>query len=196
VLEPVFALSEWTLPGRHNRENLLAAALCARLIGLGDDAIAEGARSFRGLPHRMEDVATIDGVLWVNDSKSTNPGSLEKALDPDRPTILIAGGVTKGCDFRPVRGAVRRGARLVLLIGEGMDDLEAAWRPAVKTVRAGNLESAVRLAREEARTGERVLLSPGCASFDQFDNYAHRGERFRELVRGLTGRERPEGGEG
>lgn len=194
--EPVLALSEWTLPGRHNLENLLAAALCARLIGLDGEAIREGARSFRGLPHRMEEVARIGGVAWVNDSKSTNPGSLEKALDPEQPTILIAGGVTKGCDFRPVRDAVAAGTRLVLLIGQGMADLEAAWRPAANTVRASDLETAVRLAFAEAREGERVLLSPGCASFDQFRNYVHRGERFRELVAGLTGPERPEGGEG
>jgi UDP-N-acetylmuramoylalanine--D-glutamate ligase len=192
--EPVLALSEWQLPGIHNRENLLAAALCARLIGLGDEALREGARGFRGRPHRMEPVATIAGVEWVNDSKSTNPGSLEKALDPERSTLLIAGGVTKGCDFRPVRDAVGRGARLVLLIGAGMDDLEQAWAPAVRTARANDLETAVELANREARPGERVLLSPGCASFDQFDNYAHRGDRFKELVRELAGRERPEGG--
>jgi len=193
-LEPVFALSEWHLPGIHNRENLLAAALCARLIGLGDEAIREGARGFRGRPHRMEPVETIAGVDWVNDSKSTNPGSLEKALDPDRSTVLIAGGVTKGCDFRPVRDAVSRGARLVLLIGEGMDDLEQAWAPAVQAVRADDLKTAVELAAREARPGERVLLSPGCASFDQFDNYVDRGERFKKLVRELAGRGRPEGG--
>jgi UDP-N-acetylmuramoylalanine--D-glutamate ligase len=144
----------------------------------------------------MEETAVIDGVVWVNDSKSTNPGSLEKALDPDRPTILIAGGVTKGCDFRPVREAVRRGARLVILIGEGMADLEEAWRPAVNTVRGHDLETAVRLAQDAAREGERVLLSPGCASFDQFANYAERGERFGQLVWGLAGRTGPEEGVG
>ena len=92
--------------------------------------------------------------------------------------------------------AVAAGARLVLLIGEGMADLEGAWRPAANTVRASDLETAVRLAFAEARPGERVLLSPGCASFDQFRNYVHRGERFRELVAGLIGPERPEEGVG
>jgi UDP-N-acetylmuramoylalanine--D-glutamate ligase len=195
-LEPIVPLSEWNLPGRHNRENLMAAVLCARLIGLPDEAIREGARSFRGMPHRVEEVARIGGVVWVNDSKSTNPHSLEKALDPEQPTILIAGGVTKGVDFRPVRDAVQRGARLVLLIGEGTADMERAWSPAVTTVRAGDLRNAVRLAHAEAKPGERVLLSPGCASFDQFTNYADRGDRFRRYVMELTGREGPEGGQG
>ncbi|MGQ0722574.1 MAG: UDP-N-acetylmuramoyl-L-alanine--D-glutamate ligase [Candidatus Eiseniibacteriota bacterium] len=195
-LEPVVPLSEWSLPGRHNRENLMAAVLCARLIGLPDEAVREAARSFRGMPHRVEEVARIGGVVWVNDSKSTNPHSLEKALDPDQPTILIAGGVTKGVDFRPIRDVVRRGTRLVLLIGEGTDDMERAWSPPVRTVRAGDLENAVRLAHAEAKPGERVLLSPGCASFDQFANYADRGERFRRFVMALAGRQGPEGGEG
>lgn len=180
--EPLFALSEWTLPGRHNRENLLAAALCARLIGLDDDAIRDGARHFRALPHRMEVVAERDGVRWINDSKSTNPGSLEKALDPEVETILIAGGVTKGCDFRPVKDAVARSTTLVILIGEGAAEMEAAWRHAARTFVAGDLETAVRLARERVHPGQRVLFSPGCASFDQFDNYVHRGNTFRELV--------------
>jgi UDP-N-acetylmuramoylalanine--D-glutamate ligase len=193
--EPVFALSEWALPGQHNRENLLAAALCARLIGLPDDAIREGARSFRGLPHRMEPVAEVDEVVWINDSKSTNPGSLEKALDPEIGTLLIAGGVTKGVDFRPVRDAVARGARTVFLIGEGAREMEAAWSSAVRTVIAGDLETAIRMAREEVRRGERVLFSPGCASFDQFENYVHRGNTFRELVRTIvnTGNREPKG---
>lgn len=184
--EPILALSEWRLPGRHNRENLLAAALCARLIGLPDDAIREGARGFTGLAHRMEFVAEADGVTWINDSKSTNPGSLEKALDPGVETVLIAGGVTKGCDFRPVRDAVARGTVLVLLIGEGAAEMEAAWGAAARTMVAGTMETAVGLAREHARVGQRVLLSPGCASFDQFQNYAHRGETFRELVQRLV----------
>jgi UDP-N-acetylmuramoylalanine--D-glutamate ligase len=183
--EPVFSLSEWRLPGRHNRENLMAAALCARLIGLDDVAIRDGARSFAGLPHRMENVGRVGDVLFVNDSKSTNPASLEKALDPDVPTLLIAGGVTKGCDFRPLRDAVMRGVRVALLIGEGARELEEAWKPLVNTIRAETLECAVRLAAEEAKPGERVLFSPGCASFDQFDNYVHRGDCFRELVRNL-----------
>lgn len=184
--ETVLPLSEWALPGRHNRENLLAAALCARLIGIDAAHVAEGARTFRALPHRMEPVGVAGGVTWVNDSKATNPGSMEKALDPEVPTILIAGGLTKGVDFRPVRDAVAAGTRLVLLIGSGAAEIETAWGPAVAMRRCGDLETAVQVAAAEARAGERVLLSPGCASFDQFQNYAHRGNRFRELVRALA----------
>ena len=195
-LEPLFPLSEWRLAGAHNRENLLAAALCGRLIGLAPEAVAEGARGFRGLPHRMELVAEVDGVRWINDSKSTNPGSLAKALDPESSTLLIAGGVTKGCDFRPLREDVQKGARVVYLIGEGAADLLEAWRSTTSFVLAEDLETAVELAREEASPGERVLFSPGCASFDQFDNYAHRGDRFRDLVHRLSDAASREGGEG
>jgi len=181
-LEPVVALSEWHLSGLHNLENLLAAALGARLAGLSPEAIREGAAACRPMAHRMERVATIAGVDYVNDSKSTNPGSLEKALDPHVSTLLIAGGVTKGCDFRPLRDAVRQGARGVFLIGEGAADLATAWEGATELVQSGDLETALRGAAAEAKPGERVLLSPGCASFDQFENYVHRGNRFRELV--------------
>ncbi len=194
--DSILALSEWGLPGRHNRENLLAAVLCARLAGIAPDAIREAAKGFRGLAHRMEPIDEIDGVDWINDSKSTNPGSLRKALDPSVSTLLIAGGVTKGVDFRPLRDSVEEGARLVLLIGEGAEEMEAAWDGIVPCEQAGDLETAVRIAREEARPGERVLFSPGCASFDQFENYVHRGDCFRELVRTMNEVEGNRGGEG
>lgn len=178
----VVPIAEWKLAGQHNRENLLAAVLATSLAGVPQAAAAKAVGEFRSMPHRMEVVAELNGVQWVNDSKSTNPGSLEKALDPKVSTILIAGGVTKGCDFRPLTEAVSRGARLVLVIGEGAKEMEEAWSKAATIVRAGTLEKAVEIARREARPGDRVLLSPACASFDQFRNYAHRGDRFRELV--------------
>ncbi len=191
--ERVLPVADWSLPGFHNRENLLAACLAMRLAGIETRAIAEACRAFRGLPHRMETFATIDGVTWIDDSKATNPGSLEKALDPGVPTLLIAGGVTKGVDFRPLAPLVAKAARIVYAIGEGAREIDAAWGSVARVVLAGTLEEAVRLARRDAREGERVLLSPACASFDQFRNYAHRGERFQELVRGTIG-PRPEGG--
>lgn len=185
-VESIMSLSEWMLPGRHNRENLLAAALCARLAGIPAEAVRSAAREFRGLAHRMEIVAREGDVTWINDSKSTNPGSLVSALDPDAPTLLIAGGVTKGVDFRPLRDAVAGGARVALLIGEGAADLEEAWRGAVETVVVGDVDAAVRWAARSAQPGERVLFSPGCASFDQFDHYVHRGNYFRDIVRKIT----------
>jgi UDP-N-acetylmuramoylalanine--D-glutamate ligase len=178
----IVRIAEWKLAGQHNRENLLAAVLSTSLAGIPPAAAAQAVSEFRSMPHRMEVVAEVNGVQWVNDSKSTNPGSLEKALDPNVPTILIAGGVTKGVDFRPLAETIARGARLVLVIGEGAIDMERAWGRATPVVRAGTLENAVEIARREALAGERVLLSPACASFDQFRNYAHRGDRFRELV--------------
>lgn len=180
--ERILSLSEWSLPGRHNRENLLAACLSMRLVGIPAATIAKACREFQGMPHRMEVIAVVDGVTYVNDSKSTNPGSLEKALDPEVPTLLIAGGVTKGCDFRPLADLVARATRHVFVIGSGADDMISAWGETAQVVRAGTLKEAVRLARETAKPGDRVLLSPGCASFDQFKNYAHRGDSFRELV--------------
>jgi UDP-N-acetylmuramoylalanine--D-glutamate ligase len=188
----IVSLAEWKLAGRHNRENLLAAVLAAALAGIPASAIALAMREFRGMPHRMEWVAELDGVQWINDSKSTNSGSLEKALDANVPTILIAGGVTKGCDFRPLATAISRGARMVYVIGEGAREMEEAWGSVTRVVQASTLENAVRSARREARPGERVLLSPACASFDQFQNYAHRGDRFRELVLSMVNR----GGDG
>ncbi len=190
--ERVLRLSDWALPGAHNRENLLGACLAMRLAGISSDAIAQACREFRGLPHRMEVVAEAHGVTWIDDSKATNPGSLEKALDARVSTLLIAGGVTKGVDFRPLAKAVARGARVVYAIGEGAREIEEAWGSATRVENAGTLEEAVRRAASEARSGERVLLSPACASFDQFRNYAHRGERFQELVRESI--ERREGG--
>jgi UDP-N-acetylmuramoylalanine--D-glutamate ligase len=178
----IVRIAEWKLAGRHNLENLLAAVLAISIAGVPPAAAAQAVSEFRSMPHRMEIIAESGGVQWINDSKSTNPGSLEKALDPSVPTILIAGGVTKGCDFRPLLEAISRGARLVLVIGEGAAEMEEAWRGATPVVRAGTLENAVEIARREALPGERVLLSPACASFDQFRNYAHRGDRFRELV--------------
>jgi UDP-N-acetylmuramoylalanine--D-glutamate ligase len=191
--EQVMPIADWSLPGAHNRENLLGACLAMRLAGIDLGSIAAACRAFRGLPHRMETFATIDGVSWVDDSKATNPGSLEKALDPAVPTLLIAGGVTKGVDFRPLAPFIATGARIVYAIGEGAAEIDAAWGGVTRVVRARTLEEAVRLAKRDAREGERVLLSPACASFDQFRNYAHRGERFQELVRGTT-EPRPEGG--
>jgi UDP-N-acetylmuramoylalanine--D-glutamate ligase len=178
----VVEIAEWKLAGLHNRENLLATVLATSLAGVPHAAAAKAVGEFRGMPHRMEVIAESNGVIWVNDSKSTNPGSLEKALDPSVPTILIAGGVTKDCDFHPLALAISRGTRLVLVIGEGAEEMEEAWGSVARVVHADTLENAVEIARREARAGERVLLSPACASFDQFRNYAHRGDRFRELV--------------
>ena len=175
--------------GAHNRENAAAAAAAARAAGLSEEAIGYALRTFPGVPHRLEPVRELEGVLYVNDSKATNPEAAEQALsayDP-QPMRLILGGSLKGSSFeRLAEEAARRRVLRAYLIGEAAPQLARALAAAgVDHVEAGDLETAVRLAREEAEPGEVVLLSPACASFDQFRDYEARGLRFRMLVEGV-----------
>jgi UDP-N-acetylmuramoylalanine--D-glutamate ligase len=175
-----------SLPGPHNLANALAALALAAPLGLPHEGLVVSLSTFPGLPHRLERVATIDSVLYVNDSKATNTDSLSVALDAfDAPLILLAGGRDKGQDFRPLARQVRARCRRVLLFGESADSIGRQWGEDLCQA-VGDLATAVREARSVARPGEIVLLSPACASFDQFLNYEQRGDRFRELVRGLT----------
>ncbi len=183
---PLFPLSELRLRGPHNVLNAMAAAAVCLARGIDEDAVREGLRSFGGVPHRLEDVATADGVLFVNDSKATNVASTLVALEafPGERTIhLILGGQGKSQDFTPLREPVGRRCAGVYLIGEDAPLLNEALdglSPAVQM--CGSLEQAVRRARRAAVVGDVVLLSPACASFDQFADFEARGERFRELV--------------
>jgi UDP-N-acetylmuramoylalanine--D-glutamate ligase len=176
--------AEPLLRGAHNRENAAAATAAARAAGLEDDAIARGLREFAGVPHRLEVVAERDGVRYVNDSKATNVAAAKRALAAyaDEPVHLILGGSLKGEDFQPLAGAIGGNVRSVHLIGEAAAQLA--------TVVAGHddetLERAVAHAAAEARPGDVVLLSPACASYDQFENFEHRGEEFRRLSRSHT----------
>jgi UDP-N-acetylmuramoylalanine--D-glutamate ligase len=184
---PLLPPSSLSLPGPHNLENALAAAAAAAELGAPAEAIIESLRSFRGLPHRLEPVATIRGVAFVNDSKATNTDSLEVALRSfDRPVLLIAGGRDKGQDFRPLRPLIRERVARLLLIGEAQEKMEQAW-PETPATRAASLEEAVALAARLGQPGETVLLSPACASFDMFKNYEERGDLFRRYVRRLEG---------
>jgi UDP-N-acetylmuramoylalanine--D-glutamate ligase len=169
----------------------VAAALCL-LDGLGlpvaDSRVAAALRTLRGLPHRLERVGELDGIVYYNDSKATNPDSLAVALQsfPD-PVVLIAGGLSKDGEYGTLSPLIRKHAARIVLMGKAAPVLEAAWRETgIPLVHAGSdLEAAVRAAREEAgRAGAAtVLLSPGCASFDMFRDYEDRGDRFRALVR-------------
>jgi UDP-N-acetylmuramoylalanine--D-glutamate ligase len=175
------------LPGEHNRQNGLAAAALCLARGVAREAVARGLRTFQGVPHRLELVRTLDGVVWVNDSKATNVGSTIVALRAlARGVHLIAGGRGKGQDFSPLSAAVAERCRAVYLIGEAADELERVLGPTGALVRrAGELAGAVRAAREAARGGETVLLSPACASYDQYRDFEERGDRFRALVEAL-----------
>ncbi len=180
---------ELSLPGPHNRENALAALALVAPLGLPMESLVESLRSFPGLPHRLERIAEIGGVLFVNDSKATNVDSLATALEAfDAPLLLLAGGRDKGQDFRGIAAQVRRRCRRAYLFGESAGKIRGQWGEDL-CGRYDDLESALEEAAAGARPGEIVLLSPACASFDQFQSYEERGDRFRDLVRERARRE-------
>jgi UDP-N-acetylmuramoylalanine--D-glutamate ligase len=178
-------VQELQLPGAHNRQNAMAAIAVCLERGIADDAVRAGLGTFPGVAHRQELVAKRDGVLYVNDSKATNVASTLVALRAyaDRPIHLILGGQSKGQDFAPLAAVVDEGCRAVYLIGEDAQAIGAALADSgVRQHDDQTLERALLAARAAAQPGDVVLLSPGCASFDQFADYEARGERFRELV--------------
>lgn len=179
--------AEIGIVGSHNWQNAMAASLTALLMGQQPEIIAERLRAFKGVAHRMEPVATIDGVLYVNDSKGTNPDSTEKALGSygERPIVLIAGGRNKGSDMAVLVPLMRAHCRGVVLVGEATGDFIDAFERTGYTdyVCADSFEDAVAKAREMAQSGDVVLLSPACASWDMFDNFEQRGDLFKELVK-------------
>jgi UDP-N-acetylmuramoylalanine--D-glutamate ligase len=197
--EPLLGISELGLFGEHNVANAMAAAAAALAMGIDREAVREGLRSFAGVPHRLEPVAEIDGVRFVNDSKATNVASatvgLRAFVDAEgaaaAPAVhAILGGSEKGEDFGPLVDPVREACAAVYLIGAAAGRLAEALAPAVgsglELHRCDDLEDAVRRAAAAARPGEVVLLSPACASFDAFENFERRGDRFREVVGGLS----------
>jgi UDP-N-acetylmuramoylalanine--D-glutamate ligase len=179
--------AEPRMPGAHNRANAAAAAATARAAGIVDDAIARALETFPGVEHRLELVAEIEGVRYVNDSKATNTAAARRALAAyDEPLRVILGGSLKGEDFSPLAAAMTESVRSAYLIGEAAGELESALRPTgVPLVRSGYLAGAVQQAAADAQPGEIVLLSPACASFDEFRDFEHRGEEFRRLVQNL-----------
>jgi len=188
VLE-LFRTTDVVLHGRHNVENAMAAALLARALGVGADRIPAALRAFRGLPHRLEKVREKDSVAYYDDSKGTNVAATARSLEGfgDGQVHLILGGRNKGADLGALREIVARKARGVYLIGEASGDFAEALRGAVAITHCETLEKAVEAAAERAAAGEVVVLSPACASFDQFRDYRERGERFQVLVGALDG---------
>ncbi len=176
------------IPGEHNRENAAAATVAARAAGIPDDAIAAGLSSFAGVPHRLELIREVGGVRFVNDSKATNPEAAERALSAYPPGIrLILGGSRKGIPFeRLAKRAAASGVAQAYLIGDSADEIaEALAAEGVRFTYSRDLPTAVQDAFRDADPGEVVLLSPACASYDQFRDFEERGERFRELVEAL-----------
>jgi UDP-N-acetylmuramoylalanine--D-glutamate ligase len=179
--------AEPLIPGRHNRENAGAATAAARAAGVADDAIAEALRTFPGVPHRLELVRELHGVHWVNDSKATNTAAAARGVAAyDAPLRLILGGSLKGEDFVPFARGLPENLRTIYLVGAASDELAAALDAAGRAyVRAGDLSTAVARAAADAEPGDVVLLSPACASYDQFANFEERGNTFRRLVEEL-----------
>ena len=177
--------AEPLIPGAHNRENAAAATAAARAAGIEDDAIAEALRTFPGVQHRLELVADVDGVRFVNDSKATNTTAARRGIEAyaGQPLRLILGGSLKGESFDDLAESLPPSVRSIDLIGEASNALAAALGRAGRLYRrSGDLATAVGAAAGEAEAGDVVLLSPACASYDQFHDYEERGETFRRLV--------------
>jgi UDP-N-acetylmuramoylalanine--D-glutamate ligase len=182
---PFIDASEIGIRGPHNRENAMAAAAVALARGIAPDAVREALRTFAGVAHRLEPIRQLDGVAYVNDSKATNVDATQVALRsfPAGTVHLIAGGVPKAQDFSPLAPLVGERCAAVYLIGEGAQEIGAALAPAgVPMFDARDMAGALVAARAASEPGETVLLSPACASFDQYENFEARGEHFRRLV--------------
>jgi UDP-N-acetylmuramoylalanine--D-glutamate ligase len=189
AIEPPFPplpipADELRLRGAHNVENAMAASAVAQARGLSPEAVAQALRTFGGVPHRLEDVAEANGVTWINDSKATNVASARVGIAAFAGGVhLIAGGSQKGGGFEGLRDAVAARCKAVYLIGDAAGRLAADLAPAgVPLVQCGDLERAVREAGAVAQPGDVVLLSPACASFDQYEDFEARGAHFRELA--------------
>jgi UDP-N-acetylmuramoylalanine--D-glutamate ligase len=176
-------IGDLRLRGAHNLENAKAASAAARAMGIPEEDVAEALRTFGGVPHRLEEVATVDGVLYVNDSKATNVASAVRGIEAFEGGVhAILGGSLKGAGFTGLRDALSERARAAYLIGEAADRLVEDLGGAVPLVMAGDLSTAVALAEKAAEPGEVILLSPACASYDQYRDYEARGDHFRSLL--------------
>lgn len=189
----IMPLVEIPLKGRHNLENVLAAVSIGMLAGCDAASIRRAVSEFTAVEHRLEHVATINGVAYYNDSKATNVDATLKALESFPANIhIILGGKDKGSDYSLMRELLSKRAKKVYTIGAAAEKIESQLAEAAPIVNAKTLERAIELASNSAVSGDVVLLAPACASFDQFENYEHRGRVFKERVHALA--EVPEAG--
>ncbi len=181
-----FSLAKMKLRGKHNIENVMAAIICARAYGAKPEAIQQVINAFPGLPHRLEFVKSRGGVAFYNDSKATNVSAVVRALEAfNEPVILIAGGKDKGVDFGPLVDPVTRKVKNLILMGESKERLNRVIGDFSETFIIGTFEEAVLVAYQKSRSGDVILLSPGCSSFDRFANFEERGNYFKELIQKL-----------
>jgi UDP-N-acetylmuramoylalanine--D-glutamate ligase len=185
--EKLVSVSDLTLQGKHNQYNTMAAGISARIAGIRKEKIRESFTTFEGLEHRLENVASVRGVQFINDSKATNMNSVWYALESmKRPTVLILGGQDKGNDYNEIMELVREKVKAIVCLGLDNAPIHAAFDEEVETiVDTRSAEEAVATAYKLATNGDAVLLSPGCASFDLFKNYEDRGRQFKEAVKAL-----------
>ncbi len=183
--EKIVDLGEVKLYGAHNYENLMAASAATLLFGANLAAVRKAAREFKGLPHRLEYVGRFKGVDYFDDSKATNPDAVRRAVEIfSSPPLLLLGGKNKGNDFRKLAREIKAKVKGIFVFGEAAGEIEEAFlKEGVEPERAKSLEEAVRKAKKMAEEGDVVLLSPGCASFDEFTSYAERGDFFQKLVK-------------
>jgi UDP-N-acetylmuramoylalanine--D-glutamate ligase len=180
---PFISQEEIKIKGVHNLENAMAASLIALISGLSYQPVRDALKTFSGLEHRLEFVSEINGIQFMNDSKATNIGAVEKSLEGLDHVILIMGGMDKGSDFSVLHDLIKRKVKSLILIGEAKETIERALRGITEIQRAEDLREAVALSFREASAGDTVLLSPGCASFDMFKDFEERGRRFKEIVK-------------
>ena len=184
---PLLNLAGTSLSQRHNAENVMAAVLACRHLGIPAETAAEVLEEFTPPSHRCEAVRSLDGVLWLNDSKATNLHALEAALkSQNAPVVLIAGGKDKGLDYLPLRPMLKEKVRACVVFGQIADQLYDSFSPAAPTEKAADVADCVEKARLLARPGDTVLFSPGTSSFDMFTGYAQRGQAFRDAVNSLS----------
>lgn len=180
-------LTELPLEGRHNAANALAALALGVAVGFDEQAMCKALKQFKGLAHRMQRVAEVRGVVWVNDSKATNIGACVAALQGyENKVVLIAGGDAKGADMAELVPVVKAKAKSVVLMGKDAGLIEGALNGCVPIYKAADMQQAVTIAASIAEAGDNVLLSPACASLDQYKNYQERGDKFTQAVLGLV----------
>ncbi len=183
---PVCPTSDVPMPGTHNVENVLASLVLCRRLGVEPEQMVRSLRKFKGVEHRIEYVGERNGVSFWNDSKATNVDSLEKALMAfDRPIVLLAGGRDKRSSYDRLNQLVKSKVKTLVLMGEAADLINAAWGSLVPTIRVKSMEDAVKQAASKASSGDIVLLSPACSSFDMFKDYEERGRTFKRCVRAV-----------